>query len=166
MISDAAAHIVAMATEAFPGSVKYARTKRARSNKQASARLHRRAVNGPSSESWEDNNLADFLAMPVRALPRLRHGGAGPDFTRTGRLVSYRPDDVRDWLTSRRIQGAPGLAPDIDLRLPLLQPAVAASLYQLRQSTLASWRMRATGPSFYQITPRTVRYASDENSAP
>lgn len=103
-----------MTAGSFRGSVTYAKTQRARSNRRASARLHGLSVDGPPvSEPWEDDRLAHFLAMPVRALPRLRHSGEGPNYTRTGRVVTYLPSDILAWLVGQRAHSVPAVDPDI-----------------------------------------------------
>ena len=43
---------------------------------------------------------AALLGLSVRTLERHRVAGTGPRFTRLGRLVRYRPQDLADWVES------------------------------------------------------------------
>jgi hypothetical protein len=42
--------------------------------------------------------LASFLAIPMKTLSRWRSDDKGPDFTRLGKYVRYDADDVARWM--------------------------------------------------------------------
>ncbi len=59
------------------------------------------------------DDLADFLAIPVKTVYRWREVGAGPPGFRVGRHVRYTPEDVATWLGQQRAaEQSP--APDLD----------------------------------------------------
>jgi hypothetical protein len=44
---------------------------------------------------------ADYLAIPVSALTKMRLTGTGPLFVKAGRIVVYRKADIDKWLEAR-----------------------------------------------------------------
>jgi hypothetical protein len=44
---------------------------------------------------------ADYLAIPVSTLNKMRLTGAGPLFVKAGRIVVYRKADIDKWLESK-----------------------------------------------------------------
>ena len=56
-------------------------------------------------------NLAQKIGVGVNCLAKWRLTGEGPPFIRVGRRVHYHPEDVANWLQSRRVRStseAPG----------------------------------------------------------
>jgi excisionase family DNA binding protein len=47
------------------------------------------------------NEAAQILRVSVRTLERLRVTGAGPQYTKVGRLVRYRQADLDEWINAR-----------------------------------------------------------------
>ena len=44
---------------------------------------------------------AELCRLSPRTMERLRTSGGGPPYTKLGRRVFYRPEDVEGWITSR-----------------------------------------------------------------
>lgn len=51
-----------------------------------------------------EDSAANFLGASVRSLQQWRVRGCGPKFIKIGRLVRYSPDDLKEWIESRRRQ--------------------------------------------------------------
>lgn len=49
--------------------------------------------------------VADLLRIPAGTLKKWRTRGDGPPFTRVGRLVRYREQELDAWLTKRTSAG-------------------------------------------------------------
>ena len=47
---------------------------------------------------WDEKECATYRACAVSSVQKERVRGDGPPFLKLGRLVRYRPEDVRDWL--------------------------------------------------------------------
>ena len=50
----------------------------------------------------DESAVARQLACEVKTLQAWRCRGGGPPFVKIGRLVRYRPEDVEQWIESRR----------------------------------------------------------------
>ena len=51
-----------------------------------------------------ESSVAKRLHCEVKTLQAWRCRGGGPPFIRVGRLIRYSPDDVREWIESRRVR--------------------------------------------------------------
>ena len=47
---------------------------------------------------------ANYLGLSISTLNKLRCSGGGPPFLKLGRAVRYSPDDLKEWLDSRRVR--------------------------------------------------------------
>lgn len=47
--------------------------------------------------------VADYLRVPLRTLEQWACKGRGPAYTRVGRHVRYRWEDVEAWLDAQRV---------------------------------------------------------------
>ena len=47
---------------------------------------------------------AKYLGLSTSTLNKLRCSGGGPPFLKLGRAVRYYPDDLKEWLDSRRVR--------------------------------------------------------------
>jgi excisionase family DNA binding protein len=45
-----------------------------------------------------------YLGLSISTLNKLRCSGGGPPFLKFGRAVRYNPDDLKEWLDSRRVR--------------------------------------------------------------
>lgn len=50
---------------------------------------------------WDEQTCAEHRGQPVSTLQKERVRGDGPPFVKIGRLVRYRPEDVRAWIAER-----------------------------------------------------------------
>jgi excisionase family DNA binding protein len=50
-----------------------------------------------SARLWTVEDVAEYLAVPVRTIYRWRAHGYGPPGRRVGKYVRYRPQDVTAW---------------------------------------------------------------------
>ena len=50
---------------------------------------------------WDERQHAAYRGCAVSSLQKERVRGDGPPFVKMGRLVRYRPDDVRAWIAAR-----------------------------------------------------------------
>jgi excisionase family DNA binding protein len=58
--------------------------------------------NKPSTGTWVDTKkAAEHLGIHRDSLRRFRRVGGGPPFTRIGRSVRYRLEDIDAWMRSR-----------------------------------------------------------------
>ena len=48
---------------------------------------------------WNERECADYLGKAVATLQKDRVRGNGPPFAKVGRLVRYRPEDVKGWVS-------------------------------------------------------------------
>ena len=53
------------------------------------------------SQWFDTQSLADELEVSPRTIEVWRLKGEGPTYTKIGRLVRYRREDVQEWLDSR-----------------------------------------------------------------
>ncbi|MGF7163477.1 putative DNA-binding transcriptional regulator AlpA [Rhodoligotrophos appendicifer] len=53
---------------------------------------------GPSDCLLKSDKVASWLGVSESFLAQARVSGRGPKFLKVGRLVFYRPQDVRTWL--------------------------------------------------------------------
>lgn len=53
---------------------------------------------------WNENQAAAHMGRAVSSLQKDRLRGNGCPFVKVGRLVRYRPEDVRDYLASRVVR--------------------------------------------------------------
>ncbi|MEO7859195.1 MAG: helix-turn-helix domain-containing protein [Nitrospirales bacterium] len=51
----------------------------------------------------DETAVAQQLAVEKKTLQAWRVRGGGPAFVKVGRLVRYKPDDVENWVESRRV---------------------------------------------------------------
>jgi predicted DNA-binding transcriptional regulator AlpA len=54
---------------------------------------------------------AKILNCKVKSLQAWRVRGGGPPYVKVGRLVRYRPDDVREWIDARIIRSTSSGSP-------------------------------------------------------
>lgn len=59
------------------------------------------ALRRESGRLLTQEQVADYLQMPVRTMEAWRYSGDGPKFVRIGRRVRYRPQDVEEWVESQ-----------------------------------------------------------------
>lgn len=52
---------------------------------------------------WNESQCAEFRGCAVSSIQKERLRGDGPPFVKMGRLVRYRPKDVRDWIAKQVI---------------------------------------------------------------
>jgi len=50
------------------------------------------------------DKVADLLGLSKSTLAKMRLSGKGPVFSKLGRRVVYRPEDVDAWIASRRFR--------------------------------------------------------------
>lgn len=50
---------------------------------------------------WDEGQLAAYRGCAVSSIQKERVRGDGPPFVKLGRLVRYRPEDVRAWVAER-----------------------------------------------------------------
>ena len=50
---------------------------------------------------WDEKQCAAYRGCAVSTAQKERMRGDGPPFVKQGRLVRYRPEDVRDWIAAR-----------------------------------------------------------------
>lgn len=50
---------------------------------------------------WDEKECAVFRHCAVSSLQKERVRGDGCRFVKQGRLVRYRPEDVREWIAAR-----------------------------------------------------------------
>lgn len=60
----------------------------------------------PCTALLSPEDLADYLAVPVKSIYNWRTTGKGPRGIKVGRLVRYRKADVDSWLERNADQGA------------------------------------------------------------
>lgn len=53
---------------------------------------------------WTEQECADHRRSTVSTLQKERHRGDGPPYVKMGRLVRYRPEDVRAWIAARIVR--------------------------------------------------------------
>jgi hypothetical protein len=53
---------------------------------------------------WNEQEASDFLKRAVSSLQKDRLRGDGCPYIKIGRLVRYRPEDVRAYLSSRLVR--------------------------------------------------------------
>ena len=56
-----------------------------------------------SSQLLAESAVAEQLDCETKTLQAWRCRGGGPAFVKVGRLVRYRPEDVEQWIESRRM---------------------------------------------------------------
>ena len=61
---------------------------------------HATQHNGPLP-LWDEQQTAAYRNCAVSSLQKERVRGEGPPFVKMGRLVRYRPEDVRAWIEAR-----------------------------------------------------------------
>ena len=54
-------------------------------------------MQGTTNRLWGVQDVAAYLDVPVMTIYHWRRTGYGPEGTRVGRYVRYRPEDVRQW---------------------------------------------------------------------
>lgn len=52
-------------------------------------------------ELWTEDDFADFAKISRSTIQKMRVRGDGCPYLKVGRLVRYKPDDVRAWLAAR-----------------------------------------------------------------
>lgn len=52
---------------------------------------------------WDERQHAAFRNCAVSSIQKERVRGDGPPFVKIGRLVRYRPEDVRSWVERRLV---------------------------------------------------------------
>lgn len=52
----------------------------------------------PRMPLWSPQQLAEHCGVPVKTVYAWNHTGTGPKFSRVGKHVRYRPEDVDAWL--------------------------------------------------------------------
>ncbi|MEU1892764.1 helix-turn-helix transcriptional regulator [Streptomyces pristinaespiralis] len=55
----------------------------------------------PLMPLWSPEDLARYLSVPVKTVYSWNYQGTGPKYSRVGRHVRYRPDDVDAWLAAQ-----------------------------------------------------------------
>jgi excisionase family DNA binding protein len=50
---------------------------------------------------WTPEQVADYLAVPLKTLYAWRHRGDGPPAIRVGRHLRYKPADLEAWLAGQ-----------------------------------------------------------------
>jgi hypothetical protein len=50
---------------------------------------------------WDEGQHAKFRNCAVSSIQKERVRGDGPPYVKIGRLVRYRPEDVREWVAAR-----------------------------------------------------------------
>jgi predicted DNA-binding transcriptional regulator AlpA len=55
-------------------------------------------------ELLRTSTAAAITGLSTSTLNKLRCTGGGPAFLKLGRAVRYKPDDLKDWLDSQRVQ--------------------------------------------------------------
>lgn len=55
----------------------------------------------PNDLLWDERQHAAYRGCAVSSLQKERVRGDGPPFVKMGRLVRYRPGDVRAWVAAR-----------------------------------------------------------------
>jgi predicted DNA-binding transcriptional regulator AlpA len=59
-----------------------------------------------------DEQTAAILKVAVKTMPAWRNRGLGPKYVKYGRVVGYRPSDIKQWVNnhvidpSRKVAGA------------------------------------------------------------
>jgi excisionase family DNA binding protein len=64
----------------------------------------------PKAHLLSPEDLAAYLAIPLKTLYRWRYHGEGPASYRVGRHVRYKPEDIEAWLDGRREHDDVGVA--------------------------------------------------------
>lgn len=59
---------------------------------------------------WDEKQCADFRKIAVSSLQKERGRGGGCPYVKQGRLVRYRPEDVRQWIAARVVQSTSQVA--------------------------------------------------------
>jgi predicted DNA-binding transcriptional regulator AlpA len=52
-------------------------------------------------ELLADPEAAAVIGVVPTTMPQWRHRGVGPRYLKLGRLVRYRPSDLRDWINQQ-----------------------------------------------------------------
>jgi predicted DNA-binding transcriptional regulator AlpA len=55
-------------------------------------------------ELLRTSGAAAMTGLSASTLNKLRCAGGGPPFLKLGRAVRYNPDDLKEWLDSRRVR--------------------------------------------------------------
>lgn len=55
----------------------------------------------PNEPLWSAQNLSDYLNVPIMTIYYWRTIDYGPQGTKVGRHLRYRPDDVRRWFETQ-----------------------------------------------------------------
>ncbi|WP_430378437.1 helix-turn-helix transcriptional regulator [Streptomyces sp. B1-3] len=55
-----------------------------------------------AKELWSPEKLAEHLDVPVKTIYGWNYKGTGPKFSKVGRHVRYRPQDVEAWLDQQQ----------------------------------------------------------------
>lgn len=63
-----------------------------------------------SDALWDEEKVAAFSGCAVSSLQKRRLRGDGPQFVKLGRLVRYRPEDVRAWIAARVVNSTSAAA--------------------------------------------------------
>lgn len=50
---------------------------------------------------WTVQDVSAYLGVPVMTIYHWRRSGYGPQGTRVGRYLRYRPEDVRGWFDAQ-----------------------------------------------------------------
>jgi len=50
------------------------------------------------------NEVAEYLGIPPKTLTQWRYNGTGPRFSKVGRHVRYRWNDVEKWLDEQAVR--------------------------------------------------------------
>ena len=59
---------------------------------------------------WDEKQCAAYRACAVSSLQKERGRGDGCPYVKQGRLVRYRPEDVRQWIAARVVQSTSQVA--------------------------------------------------------
>lgn len=57
-----------------------------------------------SDALWDEEKVAAYSGCAASSLQKRRMRGDGPQFVKLGRLVRYRPEDVKAWVASHVVQ--------------------------------------------------------------
>jgi predicted DNA-binding transcriptional regulator AlpA len=64
----------------------------------------------PAETLWTTDDVAEHCNVSEGAVRYWRQTNTGPPYAKLGRLVRYRPSDVRAWLDQQFEEGRPGAA--------------------------------------------------------
>jgi helix-turn-helix protein len=68
-------------------------------------------MNVLEEELLSDEELAAILEVAPKTPAQWRHRGVGPRYIKYGRIVRYRPSDVREYVNKHVVEPSPKLRP-------------------------------------------------------